>query len=195
MSHISRHRAIDCGARNWLDGAVSLALDLKALVRDVPDFPEPGILFRDITPLLKQPAALNAALDWYCETLTPMRADAVVGIESRGFLFGAPVAARLGLPFVPVRKPGKLPAARMSIEYSLEYGENQLDIHADALEPGQNAVIIDDLLATGGTAGGAARLVELAGGHVAALVFLIELAGLGGRARLPYRVESLVLYE
>ncbi|HEY7268701.1 MAG TPA: adenine phosphoribosyltransferase, partial [Dehalococcoidia bacterium] len=141
------------------------------------------------------PPALNAALDWFCDTIRSLDAEAIVGVESRGFLFGAPVAARLGLPFVPVRKPGKLPAARMSIEYTLEYGESQLDIHADALTPGQPVVVVDDLLATGGTAGGAARLVELAGGRVGALVFLIELSDLGGRSRLPYRIESLIRYD
>jgi adenine phosphoribosyltransferase len=170
-------------------------LDLKAFVRDVPDFPQPGILFRDVTPLLKDAEAFGQALDWFCGRIEELRPDALVAIESRGFLFGAPAAARLRLPLVPVRKPGKLPAARMSIEYALEYGESQLDIHADALLPGQRAVIVDDLLATGGTAGGAAKLVELAGGTVAGLVFLIELAGLGGRSRLPYPLQSLLRYE
>jgi adenine phosphoribosyltransferase len=174
---------------------VELAERIRALIRDVPDFPQPGILFRDVTPILKEPAAFSDALDWFCEMVRPLAPEAVVGIESRGFLFGAPVAARLGLPLVPVRKPGKLPAARMSIEYSLEYGESQLDMHADALSRGQSAVIIDDLLATGGTAAGAAKLVELAGGRVAGAVFLIELTDLRGRDRLPYKVESLVRYE
>ncbi len=169
--------------------------DLHAFVRGIPDFPQPGVLFRDITPLLKEPRAFARAVDWYCEAVAELRPEAVVAIESRGFLFGTPVALRLGLPFVPVRKPGKLPAKRMSVEYSLEYGESQLDIHADALAPGQTVVIVDDLLATGGTAAGAAKLVELIGGRVAGLVFLIELTGLGGRGRLSYPVRSLIQYE
>ncbi len=174
---------------------VPASLDLRAYIRDVPDFPQPGIVFRDLTPLLKDPAAFAEALDWFAAQVAALHPEAVVAIESRGFLFGAPVAARLGLPFVPVRKPGKLPSKRMSIEYSLEYGESRLDIHADALASGQRAVIVDDLLATGGTAGAASRLVELAGGGVAGLVFLIELAGLGGRSRLAYPVESLIRYD
>jgi adenine phosphoribosyltransferase len=163
---------------------VTGGIDLKAYVRDVPDFPEPGVLFRDITPLLQNAAAFEAAMTALCDYVRGRGPDAVVGIESRGFIFGAPIADRLGLPFVPVRKPGKLPAARMSVEYQLEYGSGQLDIHADALKPGQSAVLVDDLLATGGTAAGAARLVEMVGGQVAGAVFLIELTGLGGRAAL-----------
>ena len=171
-------------------------IDLKDYIRDVPDFPQAGILFRDITPLLQDAAAFAHALDLITEHVRTLRADAVAGIESRGFLFGAPVAARLGLPFVPIRKPGKLPAAHMSVEYSLEYGNNQLDIHSDALERGQRAAIIDDLLATGGTAKAAAKLVELVGGEVAGIVFLIELAALRGRADLgAYDVTSFVVYE
>jgi adenine phosphoribosyltransferase len=169
--------------------------DLRAYIRAVPDFPQPGVLFRDITPLLGDPGAFRRAVEWYCETIEALRPEAVVAIESRGFLFGTPVAARLGLPFVPVRKPGKLPAQRMTIEYSLEYGESQLDIHADALAPGQSAVIVDDLLATGGTSAGAAKLVEFIGGKVKGLVFLIELPGLGGREKLPYPVHSLIRYD
>ena len=171
-------------------------MDLKAYIREVPDFPQPGILFRDITPLLRDPAAFGHALDLVTGAVESLRAGAVVGIESRGFLLGAPVAQRLSLPFVPVRKPGKLPAARMSVEYSLEYGTSQLDIHSDALRPGQRAAIIDDLLATGGTARAAAKLVELVGGEVAGMVFLIELAALDGRAQLGgYEVTAFVRYE
>jgi adenine phosphoribosyltransferase len=169
--------------------------DLRAFIRDVPDFPQPGILFRDVTPLLKDAAAFNAALDSMQEYVASREADAIVGIESRGFLFGTPLAARLGLPFVPVRKPGKLPAAHMSIEYALEYGEGQLDIHSDALLPGDSVVIVDDLLATGGTAVGAAKLVELLGARVAGMAFLIELKGLEGRKRLrDYDVFALIDY-
>ncbi len=170
-------------------------IDLRLFIRDVPDFPQAGVLFRDITPLLGDASAFAYALDQISARVESHRPDAVVAIESRGFLLGAPVAARLGLPLVPVRKPGKLPAARMSLEYSLEYGQSQLDIHADALQPGQRAVIVDDVLATGGTAAGAAKLVELLEATVEALVFLIELGGLGGRERLSrYQVEALVRY-
>jgi adenine phosphoribosyltransferase len=171
-------------------------VDLKQYIRDVPDFPQAGILFRDITPLLQDAAVFAHALDLMAGAVRELRPDAIAGIESRGFLFGAPIAAQLGLPFVPIRKPGKLPAARMSVEYSLEYGNSQLDIHADALARGQRAVIVDDLLATGGTAKAAAKLVELVGGEVAGIVFLIELAALGGRNDLAgYDVRSFVVYE
>jgi adenine phosphoribosyltransferase len=170
-------------------------LDLKRFVRDVPDFPAPGILFRDITPLLRDPAAYARALRAMGEHVRTLAPDAIAGIESRGFLFAAPVAAALSLPFVPIRKPDKLPAERMSIEYTLEYGNSQLDIHADALAPGQRAVVVDDVLATGGTARAAAKLVELTGARVASLVFLIELDALGGRAALAeYDVHSFVRY-
>jgi adenine phosphoribosyltransferase len=170
-------------------------VDLRAYIRDVPDFPQPGILFRDITPLLREPAALRYVLDQYEKRYRNSSIDAIVGIESRGFLFGAPLADRLGLPFVPVRKPGKLPAQRMTMEYTLEYGTNQLDIHADAIPSGQRALIVDDLLATGGTAHATAKLVELVGGVVAGLAFVIELADLNGRDRLRgYEVFALVQY-
>lgn len=170
-------------------------MDLKAIIRDVPDFPQPGILFRDITPLLGDAAAFRAVLDALCVDARERGADAIVGIESRGFLFGAPLADRLGLPFVPVRKPGKLPAARMSVDYSLEYGESRLDIHSDALRPAARAYIVDDLLATGGTARAAAKLVELIGGEVAGFGFVIELEALGGRATLAaYPLFSLVRF-
>jgi adenine phosphoribosyltransferase len=171
-------------------------IDLKQYIRDVPDFPTPGILFRDITPLLHDPAAFAEALRLMTGAVREIAPDAVVGIESRGFLFGTPVARELGLPFVPVRKAGKLPAARMSVEYSLEYGNSQLDIHADAMRRGERAVVIDDLLATGGTARAAAKLVELVGGTVAGIVFLVELESLGGRAHLePYDVKTFVRYD
>ena len=170
-------------------------MDLKALIRDVPDFPQPGIVFRDVTPLLADPEGFRAAIDGLSEAVVAMRAECVVGIESRGFLFGAPLADRLGLPFVPVRKPGKLPAERMSVEYSLEYGQSRLDIHEDAMSPGTRAVIVDDLLATGGTALAAAKLVEMIGGTVAGFAFVIELVALGGRGRLAaYGVQALLTY-
>ncbi len=171
-------------------------MDLKALIRDVPDFPQPGILFRDITPLLADADGLREAIDVLVADARATQPDAIVGIESRGFIFGAPLADRLGLPFVPVRKPGKLPAARMSVEYSLEYGESRLDIHQDALSPGDRAYIVDDLLATGGTALAAAKLVELLGGVVAGFGFVIELEALGGRRVLgAYGVQSLLRYR
>jgi adenine phosphoribosyltransferase len=171
-------------------------MDLKAHIRDVPGFPQPGILFRDITPLLRNPAALRFALDALTAYVRSRQVDAIVGIESRGFLFGMPLADRLGLPFVPVRKPGKLPAAHMSVEYSLEYGDNQLDIHSDALGRGDRALVIDDLLATGGTAHAACKLIELLGANVDSLLFLIELASLRGRDQLAgYDVHAVLRYE
>jgi adenine phosphoribosyltransferase len=175
---------------------MSDAIDLKDFIRDVPDFPEPGILFRDVTPLLKSPPAFRATIERLCEYVRSREPDVIVGIESRGFIFGTPIAAELGLPFVPVRKPGKLPAARMSVEYSLEYGTGQLDIHADAIERGQRVVIVDDLLATGGTALGAAKLVEMIRGRVTGMAFVIELAALPGRERLEdYDVFAAVVYD
>ncbi len=171
-------------------------MDLKRFIRDVPDFPKPGILFRDITPLLADGAAFRAVIDDLEDDAKERGTAAVVGIESRGFIFGAPLALRLGVPFVPVRKPGKLPAARMSVEYSLEYGDSQLDIHQDALAPGSVAYIVDDLLATGGTALAAAKLVELIGGVVGGMGFVIELDSLHGRDRLEkYPVHSVVRYR
>jgi adenine phosphoribosyltransferase len=170
-------------------------VDLKALIRDVPDFPQAGVLFRDITPLLGNPAAFAAVISGLQEDARSRQPAAIVGIESRGFLFGGPLADRMALPFVPVRKPGKLPAARMSVEYSLEYGQSQLDIHQDALARGARAYIVDDLLATGGTALAAAKLVEMIGGEVAGFGFVVELAALGGRARLEgYAAFSLLTY-
>lgn len=171
-------------------------MDLKRLIRDVPDFPQQGILFRDITPLLQNPDALRYAVDRLTDEFRNSGVDAIVSIESRGFLFGAPLAYNLGLPLIPVRKPGKLPSDRMTVEYSLEYGSGQLDIHQDALTANQRAVIVDDLLATGGTAMAAAKLVELLGAHVHALAFLVELRALGGRDRLhDYNILSLVTYD
>ncbi len=171
-------------------------IDLKALIRDVPDFPQPGVLFRDITPLLHDSAAYRHIIDELSGRISERTPDVIVGIESRGFLFGAPVAYKLGLPFVPVRKAGKLPSERMSVEFALEYGESQLDIHTDAIERGQRVVIVDDLLATAGTADAACKLVELLGGYVSALAFVVELAFLNGRERLQGRdIISLVTYD
>ncbi len=168
---------------------------MKDYIRDVPDFPQPGILFRDITPLLRDPAARGFAIKQMCDYVKSRSVTAIVGIESRGFLFGVPIADRLELPFVPVRKPGKLPAAHMSIEYSLEYGTGSLDIHADALVPGDRAVIVDDLLATGGTALATCKLVEMLGATVDSLLFLVDLQSLGGREKLPhYEIKSFITY-
>jgi adenine phosphoribosyltransferase len=168
---------------------------LEDYIRDIPDFPQPGILFRDITPLLSDPKALRYVVDAFTERFQPENLDAIVSIESRGFLFGAPLAYNLGLPLVPVRKPGKLPAEKMSVEYSLEYGKGQLDIHEDALKPGDRVIVIDDLLATGGTAMAAAKLAELLGAEVVSFAFLIELGFLDGRERLKgYEIFTLITY-
>ena len=169
--------------------------DLRALIRDIPDFPEPGILFRDITPLLGDAAAFGRALDWFAALPSARDATAIVGIESRGFIFAAPLAARLGVGFVPVRKEGKLPHTAHAAEYTLEYGESILEIHQDALSAADRALVVDDLLATGGTARAAARLVEMTGATVTGLAFLIELSGLDGRALLPdWPVDALITY-
>ncbi|NJK28591.1 MAG: adenine phosphoribosyltransferase [Coleofasciculaceae cyanobacterium SM2_3_26] len=160
-------------------------MDLKSLIRDVPDFPKPGILFRDITPLLRHPEGLRHTIDLVAEKCAAFDADCIAGIESRGFIFGVPVAYRLGMGFIPVRKAGKLPAAVHSVDYSLEYGQATLEIHCDALEPGHRVVIVDDLLATGGTAAATAHLVQKAGSEVAGFAFIVELLDLGGRQKLP----------
>jgi len=171
-------------------------VDLTKYIRDVPDFPQPGILFRDITPLLQDPGAVHFVIDAFTDHFRHAGLTAVVSIESRGFLFGAPLAYNLGLPLIPVRKPGKLPGARMSVEYSLEYGTGQLDIHKDALKPNDRVVIIDDLLATGGTSLGAAKLVELLEAKVQSFAFLIELAFLDGRRALDgYDIFTLLRYD
>lgn len=160
-------------------------MDLYSLIREIPDFPKPGILFRDITTLLKNPAGMQYAIDQMAEKCADFAPDYVAGIESRGFIFGTPLSCRMGLGFVPVRKSGKLPAAVYSIEYDLEYGSDRLEIHQDALHPGSRVLIVDDLIATGGTAAATAKLVEQAGCQVAGFAFIIELAELGGRHHLP----------
>lgn len=170
-------------------------MDLKARIRDIPDFPSPGVLFRDITPLLSDPDAFLFVLNALEKDAIARETQAVVGIESRGFIFGAPLAARMQVPFVPVRKPGKLPAPCESMEYSLEYGTNRLDIHIDALPGGERVYIVDDVLATGGTAAATAKLVEIIGGTVAGFGFLLELEFLAGRSKLiGYEACSLVQY-
>lgn len=168
---------------------------LRALVRDVPDFPIPGILFRDVTPLLRDPRGLADVVDRLAEEYRGAGIDLVAGIESRGFIFGAPLALRLGVGFVPVRKPGKLPYDRVSREYALEYGTSVLELHADAVRPRERVLLVDDLLATGGTARASAGLLEELGGTVAGIAFVIELEALGGRRVLEgYDVLSLIRY-
>lgn len=166
---------------------------LEALIRAVPDFPQPGILFRDITPLLFDAPARAIAIAAMAAATRGLGVDVVAGVESRGFIFGLPIAERLGLPFVPMRKPGKLPDAVARTDYELEYGTATLEIHLSPSVAGRRVAVVDDLLATGGTAAAAARLVEAAGGTVAGFVFLIELASLDGRARLGGRAMSAVL--
>jgi adenine phosphoribosyltransferase len=171
-------------------------MDLKHFIRNVPDFPKPGIVFRDITPLLRDPKAFGWAEDRLTEPFAGEGITAVAGIESRGFIFGIAVARRLGVGFVPIRKEGKLPSKRFAESYELEYGAATLEIHEDALGPRDKVLVVDDLLATGGTAGAAVRLVERLGAEVAGLAFVVELEFLNGRKELPGRpVMSLVIYD
>ena len=168
--------------------------DLRRFIRDVPDFPRPGIVFKDITPLLASPDALREAVRALAARME--RPDAVVAIESRGFVFGTGLALHWAVPFVPARKFGKLPGPTVREVYSLEYGEDTLELHRDAVRTGERVAIVDDLLATGGTAAATARLVEQLGARVAAILFVVELKGLGGRERLAaHRVESLLEYD
>jgi adenine phosphoribosyltransferase len=170
-------------------------MDLKAFIRDIPDFPEPGILFRDITPLLRSPEAFSYVIERLSDRVRHEEFDTIVAIESRGFLFGAPLAHQLGKPIVPVRKPGKLPAETYSTDYTLEYGENTLEMHQDGVHAGERVLVVDDLLATGGTLAAAANLVEMSGGVVGAMGVVVELTGLSGRNSLgAYDVFSLVEY-
>ena len=167
----------------------------RTLIRDIPNFPKPGIIFKDITPLLKDPHAFRLACDQLGDKFSNARIDQVVGIESRGFILSPAVAYRLNAGFVPMRKKGKLPAEKTHVSYQLEYGEDSLEIHVDAVQKGTRLIIIDDLLATGGTAEAAIRLVEKLGGVVVGLAFLVELEFLKGRERLKnYPVYSLVTY-
>jgi adenine phosphoribosyltransferase len=171
------------------------AEELRAKIREVPDFPKPGILFYDITTLLKDPVAYKEAIDLMLEPYADDRIDIVVGMESRGFIFSAPMAYQLDAGLVPVRKLGKLPAETITVEYALEYGSNTLEIHRDAINPGQRVLIIDDLLATGGTVQGTIELVERLKGEVVGLGFLVELDFLKGRDRLDgRRVASVIKY-
>jgi adenine phosphoribosyltransferase len=169
---------------------------LRARVRDVPDFPKPGILFRDLTPLMGDGASLRICVDMLAERIVGLRPEVVVAVESRGFIFGAPVAAALGLGFAPVRKPGKLPYRTHRRAYDLEYGTDALEMHADAVVAGARVVVIDDLLATGGTASATVALVRGQGAHVVGASFVVELGPLNGRERLAdVAVDSLIRYE
>ncbi len=169
--------------------------DLKQFIREVPDFPKEGILYYDISTLLQNPRALRMTIDQFVWLFSDQHVDKVVGIESRGFMFGSIVAYNLNAGFVPVRKPGKLPAHTVGEEYELEYGTDQLEIHRDAIDDGERVLIVDDLIAIGGTAAATTRLVESVGGKVVGLGFVVELAFLEGRRRLAgYPVESLIKY-
>jgi adenine phosphoribosyltransferase len=159
--------------------------DVAALIREIPDFPIPGILFRDITPLLKDAAGFRATIDLFVAKYDSAKIDCVIGIEARGYMLGAPLAYALGAGFVPVRKPGKLPGAKQTEEYALEYGTNSLEIHDDAVGSGQRVLVVDDLLATGGTVAATLRLLKKVGAEAVGVAVLIELSALGGRAKLP----------
>jgi adenine phosphoribosyltransferase len=167
-----------------------------ARIRAIPDFPQPGVIFRDITPLLADASAFSAVCAYWAEAVRAVGASVVVGIEARGFIFAAPVAIAAGAGFIPLRKPGKLPGVTLRESYALEYGEAALEMHEDAIKPGARVVVMDDVLATGGTAHAAAGLLERAGAEVVGLHFLIELAGLDGRVTLgPRPVEALITLE
>jgi adenine phosphoribosyltransferase len=169
--------------------------DIKNFIRDIPDFPKPGIIFKDITPLLKEPAAFSEAIDQLIAKVGDTNCDAVVGIESRGFIFGAAMAIKMGIPFVPVRKPGKLPYETISATYELEYGTDSIEIHTDALEKGQRVILVDDLLATGGTMAACCNLVKGLGVEILGCLFVIELGFLNGRAKLKdQEIHALISY-
>ncbi len=165
-------------------------------IRTIPDFPEPGIMFRDVTSILQSAEGLKLAIDEMIRLLDGVEFDVIAGAESRGFIFGVPIAYAMGKPFVPVRKAGKLPCETVSKSYDLEYGQATIEIHKDAILPGQKVILVDDLIATGGTMEAAAELVEELGGEVVKMLFLIELSGLKGREKLAkYDVESVVAYD
>ena len=169
---------------------------MEDYIRSIPDFPEPGIIFRDITTILQDPDGLHLAIQSMQDKLKDTEFDVVVGTESRGFIFGVPIAYNLHKAFVPVRKKGKLPCETVSMEYDLEYGSAVIEMHKDSIKPGQKVVLVDDLVATGGTIEAAIKLVEELGGEVVKVVFLMELAGLKGRERLKgYEVESVLCYD
>jgi adenine phosphoribosyltransferase len=168
---------------------------IRSKIRDVPDFPKPGILFKDITPVLTDPRAFNLCLDLLAERFDASALDAIVGIESRGFIFGAALASRMRKAFVPARKPGKLPAATHKVSYDLEYGSDGVEIHRDAISPGERVLVVDDLIATGGTAAATCQLVRLLGGQLVAAAFVIELGFLDGPKKLaPVETFALIRY-
>ena len=169
---------------------------IEEYVRSIPDFPEPGIIFRDITSVLQDADGLQLAIDSMIKLLDGVEYDVVAGTESRGFIFGVPIAYEMHKPFVPVRKKGKLPCETISQSYDLEYGQDTIEMHKDSIKPGQKVVLVDDLIATGGTIEAAIKLVEQLGGEVVKVIFLMELAGLKGRERLKgYDVASVITYE
>ncbi len=170
-----------------------LGIYLRRYIRDIPDYPVKGVIFRDLTPLFKDPEAFRTAVKGLSERFRDSGVDAVVGVEARGFIVGAPVALELGTGFIPIRKPGKLPWRKRSVSYELEYGVETMEIHEDAISSGQRVLLVDDLLATGGTARAAAKLIEGMGGIIVGMGFIVELTYLRGREALKgYRVESLV---
>lgn len=176
--------------------AESVPFDLKAHIRSIPDFPKPGILFRDITPLIGHAEAFRHAIRLMAESVRDLGVQQIAAAEARGFLVAAPLALELGIGLIPIRKPGKLPYQTISHSYELEYGTDTLEIHTDAVTPGARVLVVDDLLATGGTIEACCKLIEKAGGIVAACVFLVELVGLGGAEKIKhYRKISLVQYE
>ena len=171
-------------------------MDIKDYIRTIPDFPVPGIQFRDITTVLQDADGLQLAIKELCDRLEGVEFDVIAGVESRGFIFGAPIAYALHKPFIPIRKKGKLPYATVEESYALEYGTATIEMHSDAIRPGQRVVLVDDLIATGGSAGAAARLIEKLGGSVAKMLFLIELPALHGREALAgYDVASVTQFE
>ncbi len=169
---------------------------IEEYVRSIPDFPEEGIIFRDVTSVLQDADGLKLAIDSMIALLEGIEFDVIVGTESRGFIFGAPIAYALGKSFVPARKKGKLPCETVSVSYDLEYGSAEVEMHKDAIAPGQKVVLVDDLMATGGTIEACAKMIEMLGGEVVKIVFLMELAGLNGRDKLQkYDVASVITYE
>ena len=171
-------------------------VDLRSLIRDVPDFPKKGIVFKDITPLLASPQGLAMAVEVLCNPFRGQGIQAVVGAESRGFIFGTAIAQALSCGFVPVRKPGKLPWEKLALTYDLEYGQDTLEIHKDAIKPGQRCVLVDDLLATGGTMNACCDMVETLGGNIVGIAVLIELTFLNGRKRFSkYNLQSAIKYD
>jgi adenine phosphoribosyltransferase len=170
-------------------------MDLAKYIRDIPDFPKPGILFKDITPLLAQPSVFQEAIDRLCARYNKLAVDAVAAAEARGFLFAAPLALLMKKPLIPLRKPGKLPYRTHALQYDLEYGSAELQVHIDGVAPGARVLLVDDLLATGGTMQAGCKLIEKAGGRVASCAFLVELAFLHGRDKLkPHEVFSLIQF-